>query len=290
MRVVVTGGAGHIGKYVHQELRGRGHTVIAADVKRPEWGGPARLIDFTRLGEVYGALRGADAVLHLAAIPYSGVHPNETVFGNNVMSTFNVFEAAAALGIRRVVQASSFTTLGFSRWVKPFSPARVPIDETHPNAPQEAYGLSKLVGEEIARQYALAHEMRTVNLRFCPVVFPELPEGGYAPRLRRYWARPEEGAEKLWSYVDVRDVATVCRLALEHEGSGDEAFYISAVNTHQREPTRELIERYFPDCGPIAADFAREDACESIVSSRHARDVLGFAPAHGWELHFQEDS
>src|SRR5690242_11591838 len=121
MRVVVTGGAGHIGKYVYDELKAHGHTVVPADMKRPDWGGPAKIADFTKLGEVYGALRAADAVLHLAAIPYSGVHPNEFVFGNNVMSTFNVFEAAAGLKIPKVVQASSFTTLGFSRWVKHFS-------------------------------------------------------------------------------------------------------------------------------------------------------------------------
>lgn len=289
MRVVVTGGAGHIGKYVNDELRAHGHTVVAADMKRPEWGGPHRLVDFTKLGEVYGALHGADAVLHLAAIPFSGVHPNETVFGNNVMSTFNVFEAASGLGIPSVVQASSFTTLGFSRWVKPFSPSRVPIDEQHPNAPQESYGLSKLIAEDIAQQYALSHDTRTVNLRFCPVVFPELPAGGYAPRLRRYWAKPEEGAEKLWSYIDVRDVATVIRLALEHQGKGNDAFYVSAVNTHQREPTRDLIARYFPDCGPIADEFGRDDPCESIVSGEHARQVLGFEPAHRWETYFQEE-
>jgi nucleoside-diphosphate-sugar epimerase len=237
-------------------------------------------------GEVYGALRGADAVLHLAAIPFSGVHPNEFVFGNNVMSTFNVFEAAAGLGIPKVVQASSFTTLGFSRWVKPFAPSYVPIDEAHPNAPQECYGLSKLVAEDIAQQYAIAHDMRTVNLRFCPVVFPELPGGGYQARLRRYWARPEEGAEKLWSYVDVRDVATVCHLALEHEGQGNDAFYVSAVNTHQQEPTRDLLARSFPRCERIADDFGRDDPHESIVSGRHARDVLGFVPAHRWEMYY----
>jgi nucleoside-diphosphate-sugar epimerase len=194
MRVVVTGGAGHIGKYVNEELRSHGHSVVTADLKRPEWGGPTKLLDFTKLGEVYGALRGADAVLHLAAIPFSGVQPNETVFGNNVMSTFNVFEAAAGLGIPKVVQASSFTTLGFSRWVKPFSPSSVPILEDHPNAPQECYGLSKLVAEDIAQMYAIANDMRTVNLRFCPVVFPELPAGDYRARIRRYWAKPEDGA------------------------------------------------------------------------------------------------
>jgi nucleoside-diphosphate-sugar epimerase len=286
MRVVVTGGAGHIGKYVYEELRAHGHTVVPVDQKRPEWGGAHRLADFTKLGEVYGALRGADAVLHLAAIPFSGVHPNEYVFGNNVMSTFHVFEAAAGLGIPKVVQASSFTTLGFSRWVKPFAPSYVPIDEAHPNAPQECYGLSKLVAEDIAQQYAIAHDMRTVNLRFCPVVFPDLPNNNYQTRLRRYWAHPEEGAQKLWSYIDVRDVATVCRLTLEQEGQGNDAFYISAVNTHQREPTRELLACYFSRCERIADGFGRDEPHESIVSGRRAREVLGFAPAHRWEMHF----
>ncbi len=289
MRIVVTGGAGNIGKYVRDELLAHGHTVIVADQRRPTWGGPARLVDFRQLGEVYGALRGAEAVLHLAAIPFSGLHPNETVFGNNVLSTFNVFEAAAGLGITKVVQASSFTTLGFSRWVKRFAPSYVPIDEQHPNAPQEYYGLSKLVGEMIAQMYTIANDLTAIDLRFCPVVFPDLATANYESRLRRYWAKPEDGAEKLWSYIDVRDAATSCRLALESTDIRQEAFYISAVNTHQREPTRELLARYFPECTTIAENFAIADPHQSIVSGKHAAEVLGFVPQHRWEDHVTID-
>lgn len=289
MKVVVTGGAGNIGKQVYGELLAHGHSVIPADQKLPAWGGARRLVNFRDLGEVYGALHGADAVLYLAAIPFSGVHPNEAVFDNNILGTYNVFEAAAGLGIQKVVQASSFTTLGFSRWVKRFAPSYVPIDEQHPNAPQECYGLSKLVGEEIARMYSVANGMTTINLRFCPVVFPDLPTASYQDRLRRYWAKPEEGAEKLWSYIDVRDVATACRLALESQGITSDSFFISAVNTHQREPTRDLLARYFPECTAIDEDFAVDDPCASIVSGKHARDVFGFVPQHRWEDHVSRD-
>src|SRR5579885_3283800 len=95
MMIVVTGGNGRIGRYVARALLANGHGVRAVDrVLAPDRDCPQMLVDLTDLGQVFGALHGADAVLHLAAIPDPGGHPDEVVFGNNVLATFNVVQAA----------------------------------------------------------------------------------------------------------------------------------------------------------------------------------------------------
>src|SRR5260370_19292741 len=109
--------------------------------------------DLSDLGQTYGALAGADAVIHLAAIPAPVGLPPEVVYRNNVISQFNVFEAAATLGIRRIVYASSISALGFPyqhRWSEPLY---VPIDEEHPLLAQDCYALSKAHGEEVGAAF-----------------------------------------------------------------------------------------------------------------------------------------
>ncbi len=82
----------------------------------------------------------------------SGLKPDELTFRVNTTSTYNVFAAAPLRGLRRVVWASSETTLGL-----PFErkrPRYAPIDEEHPPLPEFSYALSKLLGEEMARQFS----------------------------------------------------------------------------------------------------------------------------------------
>lgn len=86
----------------------------------------------------------------MAVIPASGIATEETTFRTNMLSTYNVFEAARLLGLHRVVWASSETILGL-----PFEreqPAYAPIDERHPPYPESRYAVSKLLAEELARQ------------------------------------------------------------------------------------------------------------------------------------------
>ena len=174
MRVVVTGAAGRLGHAVVQLLVRRGTGLLAVDrVPAPSLGAPALLADLCDLGQTYGALAGADAVIHLGAIPAPIGFPPEQVYRNNMLSTFNVFEAAASLGIRRMVYASSVSALGFPwqhRWSEPLY---LPIDEAHPLLPQDCYGLSKAQGEGIASAYALRGAVSTASLRFSTVLTEE---------------------------------------------------------------------------------------------------------------------
>ena len=135
--VVVTGGSGKAGRAVVADLLEHGEEVLSVDlVRSPELACEQLVADLTDFGETVEALRGAEAVVHLAAIPAPGLRPDELTFRVNTTSTYNVFSATPLLGLRRVVWASSETVLGL-----PFErerPAYAPIDEEHPTYPELA--------------------------------------------------------------------------------------------------------------------------------------------------------
>ena len=213
-RVVVTGGAGKAGRAVVRDLVEHGVDVLSVDLARADDLPCEQLVaDLTDYGQAVDALKGAESVVHLAAIPAPGLKPDELTFRVNTTSTYNVFAAAPLLGLRRVVWASSETVLGL-----PFErerPRYAPIDEEHPPLPEFSYALSKLVSEEMARQFNRWHDIPYVGLRFSNVMEPHDYE-----RFPSFWADPQLRRWNLWGYVDARDVAQSCRLALAHGADG----------------------------------------------------------------------
>ena len=165
-KVLVSGSDGRIGRITVEELREHGYEVTPADInRRMPWA--TQQVDFTDLGQVIGVMQGHDAVIHLAAIPSPEVHTAEVVFRTNVLSSFNVLEAATILGIKNVVMASSISALGYAYAHRRFSPEYVPIDEQHPLLSQDCYGLSKVIGEELAEGYfRRVPDMALASLRF----------------------------------------------------------------------------------------------------------------------------
>src|SRR6188472_237292 len=185
MKVVVTGGSGKAGRAVVRDLLEHGHDVLDVDLvpsplsSSPDAPAPFLPADVTDFGQTLEALSGGErmpgvqAVVHLAAIP-SPIHATpDVVFRTNITSTHTVFAAAARLGLERVVWASSETTLGL-----PFDrpPDFVPVDEEHELRPESSYALSKVLGEEMARQF---HRWSGI-----PIRGPALLERDGAPRLR----------------------------------------------------------------------------------------------------------
>jgi nucleoside-diphosphate-sugar epimerase len=177
-RVLVTGGSGKAGRACVRELLEHGYEVINVDVARPgEALCPFVEADLTDFGQALEALSGVDsrhnrvdAVVHLAAIPAPGRHTNAVTFRNNILSTYNVFEAARKLEIRNLVWASSETVLGL-----PFDqpPPYAPLDEEYPARPETAYSLSKSLGEEMARQFCRWDpDLKIIGLRFSNVMEP----------------------------------------------------------------------------------------------------------------------
>jgi nucleoside-diphosphate-sugar epimerase len=237
---------------------------------------------------VYGALAGADAVIHLAAIPAPTGHAPEVVFGNNVLSTFNVFEAAATLGVRRVVSASSLAALGFGyqhRWSEPLY---VPIDEAHPLLPQDAYGLSKATGEDIAAAYCRRGAGSAASLRFSTI----LDAHTYGPFIATVKHDPGASARHLWSYVDLRDATRACLLALTVPFEGHMPLFITAGDTTADLPTDLLLERYFPAVPrrPAVPAGGMPNARWSLLDGIRARDVLDYRPQFAWSRVLQDTS
>jgi nucleoside-diphosphate-sugar epimerase len=274
MQVVVTGGSGLAGRAVVTHLIEHGYTVSNVDLAPGDPTAPFRRVELTDLGQTYGALRGAEAVVHLAAIPRPTFDVPEVVFRTNVMATFNVLEAASALGIRRVVNASSVSVLGFPFFERPFAPEYVPIDEGHPLLPQDAYALSKRAGEELSAGFTRRGRISVIDLRFAWIHTPET----FAAQLAPLWSDPSEGAKNLWSYVDTRDAAEAVRLALEVDVEGHDACFIAAADSFMPTPSRELVSRYYPTT-IIRDGFAGH---ASLLSTAKAARLLGFVPQCSW--------
>lgn len=271
-QIIVTGGSGKAGRAVVRDLVAHGYRVLNVDRVPPaEQLAPFLKADLTDLGQTIEVLHGADAVVHLAAIPAPGLQTEEATFRQNIGSTYNIFQAALLLGLRRVVWASSETTLGL-----PFDrtpPQYAPIDEAHPLSPESSYALSKVLGEEMARQFNRWSGIPFVGLRFSNVMEPHdyrrFPEYQRDARLRKW---------NLWSYVDARDVAQSCRLGLEAELTGAEAFIIAAADTVMERPNHELLAEVFPGV-PLREGVG---AHETLLDIAKARRMLGYNPAYSW--------
>ena len=271
-RVVVTGGSGKAGRAVVADLLAHGEDVLSVDLVRSAEVACDQLVaDLTDFGETVEALRGAEAVVHLAAIPAPGLRPDELTFRVNATSTYNVFSAASLHGLGRVVWASSETVLGL-----PFErerPAYAPIDEEHPAYPEFSYALAKLISEEMARQFNRWTGTPHVGLRFSNVMEPH----DYA-RFPGFWDDPELRRWNLWGYVDARDVAQSCRLALRGDVGGAEVFIVAAADTVMTRSSAELMAEVYPDV-EIRGELGE---FETLLSIGKARRLLGYDPAYSW--------
>lgn len=278
MNVVVTGGSGKAGRAVVRDLVEHGHTVLNVDLVPPPSGTGATFLpaDLTDYGQTLEAVSGAgvvsdiEAVVHLAALPSPTVATPDVVFRTNVTSTHTVFAAAARLGLKRVVWASSETTLGL-----PFDrpPDYVPVDEQHQLRPETSYALSKVLGEEMARQFSRWSGLPIVGLRFSNIM-----ERADYDAFPSYWDDPSIRKWNLWSYVDESHVAQSVRLALEAHVRGADAFIVAAADTVMRRPSRELMAESFPGV-PVADDLPEHG---TLLGIGKARRVLGYEPAFTW--------
>jgi nucleoside-diphosphate-sugar epimerase len=273
-KIAVTGASGKAGRAVVRALLEHDHDVLAIDVLPPDESSARSLLaDLTDYGQAVESLAGRDAVVHLAAIPASEIRTEETTFRTNMLSTYNVFEAARLLGLRRVVWASSETILGL-----PFEreqPAYAPIDEEHPAYPESSYALSKLLSEELGRQLHRWTGAPYVALRFSNIMEPHDYE-----EFPSYWDDPSLRRWNLWGYVDARDVAESCRLALD-SNVGAEHFIVAAADTVMNRPSRELMSEVYPSVPyqPTAGDF------DTLLSIEKARKLLGYEPQWSWRDH-----
>jgi nucleoside-diphosphate-sugar epimerase len=273
--VIVTGGSGKAGRETVRCLIEQGYAVRNLDrVDAPEPDVPSTMVDLTDYGATFAAMHGFEAVVHLAADPRPDADhvTGAERFANNTLSTFNVFQAAVALGMERVVWASSETVFGV-----PFEPdahpERVPVTEDDPPRPRSAYAISKSISEDLARRMSERHGIPFIGLRFSNILtaddYARVPGYQGDPRLRHWNA---------WAYIDSRDVASACLAALRAPITGAEVVTIAAADTIMEAPNARLVAEVFPGM-TIAPDTG---SGRTLLSIDKAKSLLGWEPKHSW--------
>lgn len=288
-RIVVTGGAGRLGRSLVAGLAEHGHEVISFDREVSEAPQLAdaqqQAIDLTDADATLSALQdaGADAVIHLAAIAVPFSAPEDVILRTNAALAMSVLGGAVRAGIGRVIAASSPTVLGYGApgWL----PDRFPLDEQTTAKPSNAYALSKLLIEQtIAMLQRQRDDTRFAAFRPCYVIAPEEWEG--APTQQGHTVRerlddPALSAPALFNYVDARDVADFADTLLRAmpEIPNGETFFVGADDALAREPLAELIPRFLPGSDELAAALT---GTAPAFSNEKARRLLGWRPARSW--------
>lgn len=286
LTVLVTGGAGRLGRSVVAGLAAAGHQPVSVDVA-PSRGVESFPADLTDAGEAYAAMARyrPDAVVHLAALAVPFSRPEAVIHRTNTSMAFNVVQAAVDGGARSVVVASSPTVVGYGNPAG-WRPRRLPIDEDHPVRPWHAYALSKLHAEATMSAFAArcCGDVHLSAFRPCYVVAPEEWEG--APTQSGHTVRerlddPALGAVALFNYVDARDAADmVVTLVDPPDGvPSGEVFFASASDALAREPLAELVPRFHPGTHDAAAPLT---GTRPAFSSEKAHALLGWRPRRSW--------
>ena len=283
MRIAVTGGSGKLGRHVVRRLAEDGHQVLNLDRAGTRSPGLV-VVDLRNYGQVLDVLlglddrhEGFDAVVHLGAIPAPGIIPDAATFENNMLSTYNVFQAARRAGIKKVVYASSETVLGL-----PFDvdPPYIPVDEEYPARPESTYSLVKHLEEQMAVELTRWDpELSIVGLRFSNVMdvedYEKFPSFDADANLRKW---------NLWGYIDGRDGAQAVARALENGTPGFEAFIIANADTVMSRSSASLAAEVFPGV-KVVKELGEH---ETMLSIDKARRLLGFEPEHTWREHWQD--
>jgi UDP-glucose 4-epimerase len=288
-RIVFTGGTGKAGRHAVPHLLAKGYETYNVDLKPLDLPGVNTLIaDLTDSGQAFNALsshfgfagyeRGVlpsapDAVVHFAAIPRVLIEPDNVTFAANVISTYNVIEAAMKLGVRKVVIASSETTYGvcFTEGDKDFH--AFPLEEDYDVDPMDSYGLSKVCNEKTARAFAMRYGADIYALRIGNVIEPHEYK-----MFENFQADPMLRKRNAWSYIDARDLGEIVHLCLQKDGLGFQVFNATNDTITLETPTQEFLSKNFPNV-PITRPL---EGFAAPLSNRKAREVLGFKEAHNW--------
>jgi UDP-glucose-4-epimerase GalE len=305
MRILVTGGAGYIGSHTAKLLATSGHEPIVFDdlSQGHEWAvkwGPLErgsLADRARLAEVFSRY-AIDGVVHFAASALVGesmTNPGK-YFENNAFGTLNLLEAMRTAGVGRLVFSSTCATYG--------DPVRVPIDETHPQAPVNPYGESKLMVEKMFRWYGEIHGLRWMALRYFNAAGAD-PDGeigedhdpeshliplvigaaqGTRPPVKIFgtdYATPDGTAVR--DYIHVADLADAHLRALDRLGAGEASQAIN-LGTGSGHSVREVVDTVARVSGrhvPVVESPRRAgDPAELVAAPGRANQVLGWKAQH----------
>ena len=274
-RVLVTGASGRVGRHVVDALLGDWEVTVL------DLAPPVQDVAFIEgnvldLDTVRASTAGQDAVIHLAAIDIGVPAEPEAYFGTNVMGTWNAVQAAREEGVRKVVLASSISAVGIGEMRPDFPPEYLPVDEAHAMKPAHAYGVSKLVVEDIARAFALEGDMSITCLRPVAVIVES--------NLRRAVERAEDPDHPwLAAWVTGEDTGRAFAAALDHDAPFD-AMFIAADDSASAVPTLERLAGVYGGAPPVRdLEWFERDPCASPVDATRAKRRLRWRPTSTWE-------
>ncbi len=274
MVLLVTGSNGRIGRYVVRELQLHGHSVVGLDLGTPISQDYTYIrADLTDAGQIYNVLArfGIEAVVHMGAWANAGLASDQRVYGDNVSGTFNLFQACADLGIRRIVSASSNQIYGFAG----APPLYVPVDEEHPARPVNCYALSKTAGEQAADYFVKQFGLEILSFRLLGVRTPE----EIAPEIEAMVKDPASGNRLLWTRTDARDAAQACRLAIEASTVEPGPYNITSSETVLPQLTIDLVTEQFGNMMKVRGELPDHASPLSIAKARAA---FGYEPKYVW--------
>jgi len=250
--------------------------VVTIDrVRRDDLPGEFCRVELTDAGAVYDALFQArpEAVCHLAANPSPSGQAQVDVFATNVLSAYNVMQAAGDAGARRVIYASSEMATGLL--TEGVTPSQIPFDETERQPSPNAYAISKYISEVIADGLSVRYPRTAfVGLRINNVIPPDDYD-----RFRQEWADPGLSMANFWSYIDARDVGTAYLAALQGDSAGHEVFLIAAADTRARRGLRELMATYYDGYDRVAPDHDDHASAFNCAKMEH---FFGWRPTYRW--------
>ena len=290
--VLITGGAGTLGRALAPVLLGEGYAVRLMDVAEVHVDGSESIRgDIRDARDVERAMARVDAVVHTAA--WHGIHLQDhdadDFWSLNVEGTRTVYQAAVRAGVRRAVLSSTMGVYGESRRMPDGGPA-VRVHEELPLLPGDVYGLSKVLGEELAAYHERADGLAGLALRygmFVPVSFVH------------------EGIRLLYGGVHERDVALAVLAALRRLERGDSGF--AAYNIESELPFTEadgeelprdplaVVGRHWPDAPGLLASLGSrrwndpEDAGGALTPIHEVFEIEKARRDLGWSPRFNFD-
>ena len=275
MKIVITGGSGKLAQYLAPALA-QEHEILLFDKQQPQYDKFSWVQgQITNRAKLREAFRGADAVIHLAALRSRYNHLPMKVMETNALGTFCVLETARCEGVKKLLLSSSDAVLGIAQSTTELAPEYLPIDEKHPLKPQDPYGISKMLGEEMCCCYAEGHGMDIMALRFSNIFSP-----GDAPIYLADIKDPLVRRKSLWAWVHVKDAVQAILCALVSNINGYNVFYIAAEDVcvlNMNVP--KLLATYFPKTLIRKSLFGKE----SLIDCSKAKHRLGFQPRMRFE-------
>ena len=270
-RIIVTGARGGTGRSIVKVLKAAGFDVVPVDILPP---GPDDFpyvqFDLVRNSGLNDVFAGADGVVHMGSVPCDAFWSRTMVFENVVNGGFNVLQACANTGIKRLVVASSMEVYGSMQKVQ-----KLPVTESSPLRADNIYASAKIALEKVAEDFTRWHDLSIAAFRLGRIVY----EGSYEERFKGHLETPARGTDVLWNYVDGRDVATACLLWLESDIEGFHPFNVAAPDIYLETPVRDLIAEYLPRVTEID-EVVNGNVCPYM--STPLREALGWTVEYDW--------